>query len=235
MARYMRSNLGVGHTRLRPPTVVTAAPVYGPIYEPIRGRLHPVGQIATIRARRTSYALRPPIIPVVAAPVLPFNPQLQGYLHPVGQTAAIRQRPTHTVLRPPVVVRTSLAQRSLVRLFPLLGAAARERRPPHSLLRPPAVVTAEATEAFYEGSGLLAPVSHVEILRRARQPTHSYLAGPVVVGAKVTYAPISTQLAYPRRGRSGWKLRPPVVVTPEGVEDRSTAPGTAHAHPSTSR
>src|SRR5688572_20444282 len=101
MARYMRSDLGRGHTLLRPPVVVSAAVGPTPIAPRNRVRLFLIST-PQVRIRQTEVRsfLRPPV--VLAAARVFTGPQTN--LAPLIGAPDPHRRLTSHFLRPPVVV-----------------------------------------------------------------------------------------------------------------------------------
>jgi hypothetical protein len=184
---WRRNNQRTVQFKLFPPAVVGA----GIVSQRIRGRLHPVGTVATlVRQRRPESLLRPPTVvntPVVfiGAPATTLAPSTR------------LSRASHSHLRGPVVVdaRSQTKYLSINLTYSRRGA-------PESRLRPPTVVASAVR---------VAPVS-VHLAYSRRGVAHGYLGRPVVTFDTVRFFGPTTKLAYSRRGVPKSRLEPPTVV-----------------------
>lgn len=203
MARYMRSDLGRGHSKLGPPIVVTPEATiawYGPGV-----RLATPSEVSGRILRRGAHSvLRPPrVVTEAAAP--PLVTRLNINLTPQDAWARRRDTPPRTFvpgLRPPVVVFLAVEiYGPEVHLRP-------SRRPiVKSHLGPPIVVF-----PFF------ARKPEINLARIKPPPTISYLSPPEVVGPSIVFPGLRLRLTTPgeienrirRAARS--ILGPPVVV-----------------------
>jgi hypothetical protein len=228
MARYMRSDLGSGHSRLRPPAVVGEGVVYPPIY----GELAPVSDRETsVRRRGTRYVLRKPRVVTAAAQFiqLPLNINLTPKDAVWRRTT---QRMVQSNLRPPRVVdlrpQTRFVSVSLA--YSRRGSARSRLSPPtvvftavelsgprvgmtpgrpgrtRSVLRPPTVVTAAVVAQTYAG-----PTVRLAA-RVARRSVRSTWVFPVVVFREEALGWTAIQLVRAPRTRTARVLRPPVAT-----------------------
>ena len=206
MARYMRTDLGAGHSRLSPPTVLGTENV---IYAPIQGRLHPVAQTTLrIRQRRPFSRLRPPQVVTAAATEIFF----------AGERLPTRTRRgtlTNSQLLPPTVVFPAPGGGG-----PLSGIRGRltygpQTRPTiNSQLYPPTVVFPAPG-----GGGPLAGIrGRLTYGPQLRPTVNSQLLPPAIVfpapGGGDPLAGIRGRLAYSpvRRPRARSRLAAPTVV-----------------------
>ena len=202
MARYMRTDLGTGHSRLSPPTVLASENI---IYAPIQGRLHPVAQTTLrIRQRRPLSQLRPPRV-VTPAAVFP-GPQVTVNLAPSSRNP---RRARSTSINPIVVAAVTLGPRSRVRL----AASSRRARRASQFLVLPVVVAVVQTELFF--------ASKPRLTRTRRGTlTNSQLLPPTVVfpspGGGQPISGIRGRLTYGPQTRPtvNSQLYPPTVVFP---------------------
>ena len=200
----MRTDLGEGHSRLRPPTVVLV--VGDPVQDGIEGYLFPIGGTAAevARRRRPYSRLRPPrVVRAATSGVVSIN------LAP--RNSVWRRNTQRTVqwkLFPPAVVGAGIvSQRIRGRLFPTGTTATiiRQRRTIGGVSGPVVVTVVAAFVA--------APV-HVTLAPSHRGRTTSRLRGPAVVTQPTIASPIAVKLAAPaRQGRAahGFLGRPVVV------------------------
>src|SRR6187431_3208918 len=111
MARYMRSDLGRGHTNLRPPVVVNpAAPT--PLAPPLSVTTIAHRSRASIqRVRRDPvYKLRGPIVVTPAATQIFFGPSITYWAAVKSrQLSRGQRRDVKSILRPPAVVGPGIA------------------------------------------------------------------------------------------------------------------------------
>ena len=219
MARFMRTDLGGGHSRLRPPTVVAvqAAPeiFFGPKRELVATGIQTARENVLRRSGHSK--LSPPVVvgPVLARPpVVSLAPQSRrpgsGLLRPPVVVAPVLARPTlvslapqsvrpgRAVIRPPVVVGPILAKPTAISLAPS------SRGTPRSRLQPPTVVF-----PFF------ARQTVISLAPSSRGAPRSRLQPPAVVGAFVPFfaRPIETSLALSSRGKAQFRLSGPVVIT----------------------
>jgi hypothetical protein len=217
VARYMRTDLGRGHTNLGKPVVVNAPP----LARPLQVELAPSHRLS----RRAQSQLLPPAV-IGAGKV---NPGLRVKLT-FGQ-----RRPGRALLRPPAVVTAAFvfiaepvrvtlapsatqARRAHSRLGPptvIAGAIAwhgpgiyltRERRPvTKSALRAPAVVTPAVVQVFFGPSVTLAPST--------RPKAQSQLLPPAVIGGARVNPGLRIKLVFGQTRRGVANLFPPAVVT----------------------
>jgi hypothetical protein len=194
VARYMRTDLGRGHTRLFPPAVIGAGiAFFGPgtkLVEPLSPN--------RINRRYVEHRLRPPIVVAAAA--------VAETARPVSVTLALSRRGrVLSRLGPPAVAEAVAAAPFPPiqgRLSPLTTL---RQRLNHYRLAPPAVVTVE------EAAPLARPVAiHTAYSRRGHASFR--LGTPVVVFVETYYGPAIT-LTYGRFGRPVYELKPPTVVT----------------------
>lgn len=220
MARYMRTDLGSGHSKLKAPAVVGE----GIVFPPIEGYLFPISDVQTRIRKHTIWRLEPPVVvnqpqPFVASPVaVTLAPSTQ------------LPRAPHSRLRPPVVIDLTPQTRYLSvnltysrrgvpksRLFPptdtvgledqgkirvRLAPSPRQARGPHSRLRPPVVIDLSPQTRYLS----------VNLTYSRRGTPRSRLGSPAVVAAvaQIYYGPRATLVrARPRRALSF--LRPPVI------------------------
>lgn len=203
---------------LKPPTVVTPAPVFtaSPVEVKLasstrlsRGthsRLPQVVYAAMVYAPISGVLTPPrdrnPLTHSRLAPPTVVTPVSTGVAPPTHVTLArIRPFPTDgSVFKPAVIAQAQGTQGGIgIQLAPSF------RGKPKSFLRAPIVVTAVATEVFFGPKVDLAKTKPVRTISR--------LAPPVVV-APVLARPTVTHLSYSVRGKPKARLAPPTVVAP---------------------
>ena len=181
----------VAKSALQKPVVVgvTVAEIY---YGP-KTRLAPTPYTRLAKKPRSTWVY-PIVITVIPA---------AGYL--AINLAPSRREPlrnhSYVLLPPPIIDPfTGTFGGTLVVLVP-------SRRPViKSVLRRPIVVGAAAAEIYFGPRVKFAP-SH-------KGKTIAKLFAPAVIAGAIVYAPITTHLAYSRRGTPEYRLRPPVVLSP---------------------
>lgn len=187
----MRTDLGSGHSRLKPPTVVGE----GLVYPPIQGALFPVSDVQLrITRRRAQSRLEPPV--VVTQPAAFVAAPVDVELAPSTRLS----RAPRSQLGPPVVIDLSPQVK-----YVSVNLAYSRRGAPHSFLRPP--VDTVGLEDQGRVHTTLAPQP-----RQGRAP-HSRLRAPVVIDLTPQARYLAVYLAYSRRGQPKSHLQPPTVVT----------------------
>jgi len=209
MARYMRSDLGPGHTFLRPPTVVTPAALplldqrtIRTAYKITVRRQSP----AEVNRHFTRYELRPPAIVTAAAVQIFFGPSITYWAAVKSKQSSglSRRLPFSSKLRPPAVVGGGISWHG-----PGVYLTRSYRRPGVGHLRPPAVVT--AAQIFFGPKvylNVMLPERRRSTVTR-RSPDYD-LRPPVITA---TNGQIKTSLVRIRRVRTDYKLSAPAVVT----------------------
>ena len=203
MARYMRTDLAAGHSRLRPPTVVLIADVN----RPIQGRLFPSGQTTEIvRRRYVKPRLGPPRVVTIPAPFV----QLPLSINLAQHNAVWRRNNQRMVLArvfPPELVDVTAQTKYLrVRL------ARNKPRPTTRRLSPPTVLRSPGV--FVGPAVTLAPSPKQARFVQARVfPPETVDATPQVFSVQTWLVP-SHRLS--RRAR--WLLRQPADTV--GLEDQ---------------
>lgn len=227
MARYMRTDLGRGHTNLGPPAVVGA----GIYYRGILTSLAAVRRIGTQPRRFARYELRPPT--VVLAPPIFFGPRTTLVADTVPQADGLTRRAPSSKLAPPAVVGAGVYFRGVLSSLTAVRRGVQQpRRFARYRLEPPAVVT----EVF------IAPPVHVTLVTQTNQPvlqrtarrTIWGLRAPIVREPDRFFGPV-VHLAYSRRGTPKPRLQPPAVITavvftaePVRVTTAAIKPPSAH-------
>jgi hypothetical protein len=194
VARYMRTDLGRGHTKLSPPAVIGGSIAWhGP------GVYLSAPDSANQRNRRQAHSsLQPPA--VVAEPVVQrVFPGIRRYL--VARKVRLERinRKTTSRLEPPAVIGAGRVNPGL-RVKLTFG----QRGAPHSKLSPPAVVAQPVTEVFSGPPPTLAP-------QRRGRATYD-LAPPIVIDSGAALGWLATTLAPQRRGQAKSFLGEPVVA-----------------------
>ena len=175
MARYMRSDLGRGHTLLRPPVVVA---------EPPPPSVKTTLEVEILAARLNALRLRARwVIGGLGRPVVidgtPQGPPIRGFLFPISQTQTIIRREPSSRLSPPAVVGEPVVVEPV--LYPIQVTLARIR-PVKTHRSLPGPVVLDLTPQGPPTQGYLTPTSHVEIRLRTRQ-LKSRLGPPTVAAA----------------------------------------------------
>lgn len=201
MARYMRSDLGRGHSYLRPPVVVTTAAGalvwYGPGVKLV------VPSEVARRRQRVFYVLKPPeVVTQVAVPIF-FGPRVELAVHVQRSSANRSRRQAYSLLSYPVVVEPSITWYGPRQKY--APQALRIKRRPLSHLLPPQVVVSAEEAVFFGPRVVLTNV----IARRARTQLHSFLRPPTILA---TNEPTKVHLALSRRGQPRSELKPPVLI-----------------------
>jgi hypothetical protein len=189
MARYMRTDLGRGHSKLVPPAVVGAGIAWhGP------GVYLTSPASANQQNRRAAHSR-------LFAPTVVTQPVVEAFYGPdVRLTQPRRTGPFRSALRPPAVVHGARVNPGL-RIKLTFG----QRRPGRVLLRPPTVVTPEAVFIAEPVRATLAPST--------RPKTQSQLLPPAVIGAGRVNPGLRIKLTFGSRGQAKSRLSPPAVVT----------------------
>lgn len=216
MARFMRSDLGSGHSQLHPPRVVNAyvppALIVGP------NVTLAVTLLRSANKRRRQTMVLPPYPVAIGDSIVWYGPGTKLAPPETGR----RQRPTYCRLSPPAVViaaQTAIFFGPRVTLNVQLPVQRRERvtkRSPDYELKPPVVI---GTSVMVVGIRAL----YTKELRAGirRRVAHSILRKPVVLvtpgvffGPKTT---LTSELATQRRNRvtrrsPDYELKPPAVI-----------------------
>jgi hypothetical protein len=189
VARYMRTDLGRGHTNLRAPVVVGAGIAWhGPgVY------LRTPSSPNQYNRRRSRWALRPPT--VVTPPAVFIAPPPSITLAPSSGLA----RKAHSRLSLPAVIGAGKVNPGL-RIKLTFGS----RGAPRSKLFPPAVVAQPVTDVFSGPPPTFAP-------QRRGRATYD-LAAPIVIDSGAALGWLATTLAPQRRGQAKSALGEPIVA-----------------------
>ena len=213
MARYMRSDLGAGHTRLRPPVVVT---IPTPPFAPIRVYLDvhlPEERRSRATRRNPDYELKPPT--VVGAAIAFPGPRVKLAPLSLGER---RKQDVFSRLQPPTVLAAAgIFFGPRVQLNVHLPEQKRirvTRRSPQYEIKLPAVIDGGIA---WHGPGVY--LTHPSIAARRRQEVSYRLAPPAVLVADVRYPGLYESLARSRHHnpRTTYALRPPVVLAVAGA------------------
>lgn len=197
MARYMRSDLGRGHTNLRPPAVVGPGIAW---HGPGTYLTSPNFVADRVRRRRPDSVLRPPRV-VAPAPIpIFFGPSVVYWaaVKSKQNSGLSRRLPFSSILRDPVVIGASIAWYG-----PGLYLTRPTRGVTESQLQPPTVVQAAAGVFF-------GPTVTLALARRLIPKSH--LLPPAVIGASRINPGLRVRLVFGTRGVAKSQLFPPATV-----------------------
>jgi hypothetical protein len=226
----MRTDLGRGHTYLRPPVVVTAAAV--PLARPIQIDLQAIRRSRRHQARKTIYRLRPPVVVTAAPTQIFFGPSVTYWAAVKSrQTSKGQRRDAKYSLRPPAVVGAGISWHGpgvyltrpsqpapvhsrLQQFIPEVAVVAEVSYGPSVTLtriRPPRVYPDLGAPIVLDVGGALGWIG-IQLAPSRRPVAKSRLPQfiPEAVVAQAYYGPEVT-LARSRRGTPRSFLRPPVI------------------------
>jgi len=192
----MRTDLGSGHSKLRPPAAVGE----GIVFPPIQGYLFPISDVQTRIRKHTVSRLRPPTVVTQPQPFI----QLPLSINLTQRDAVWRrnnQRMVQWNVRKPTVIDLSPQTK-----FLSVNLAYSRRGAPKSVLRKP------TDTVGLEDQGRV----RVTLAPSAKQgrAAHSALGPPAVIDLRPQTKYLSVNLTYSRRGTTRSVLHPPSVVTP---------------------
>lgn len=231
MARYMRSDLGRGHSTLRKPVVVGAGISFG-------GPGILFTRDARSSASKVRFSVQSKLSPpaVIGEEEVVENVAYDGpgtlLTRDVRSSAANVRLYVGSKLRQPVVVATpALTTRLNINLTPQDAWRRRRSTPPHTVfpgLRPaiiPPLARPTAVNLTPSRRGiakpLLAPPAHIQVepnrplaihltYSRRGAPKSDFVV-PAVVGDGIFYRPVLVHLTYSRRGNPQYFLSPPII------------------------